>query len=144
MTSFPADRTLLHPDDAKLLRISLTYILPALAVLYVVLAGLWLVPDGYFGMYGNFDGHWASWSARGILEWGRFFDFSPVSPLTGMPVTLRTRPSGAGVLWVAFLGGEQRAVLGRWGAPAMAGGFFPRAIGRRFYRIFLFARTTCS
>ncbi len=43
-----------------------------------------LVGAGQFsGMYGNHDGHWASWSARGILEWGGFLDFSPVSPLTG-------------------------------------------------------------
>ena len=62
----------MHPADAKLLRVWLTYVLPALAVLYVVVAGLWLVPDGYLGMYGNYDGHWASWNARGILEWGRF------------------------------------------------------------------------
>ena len=61
----------------------LTYVLPGLAVFYVVLSGLWLVPDSFAGMYGNHDGHWASWSARGILEWGGFLDFSPVSPLTG-------------------------------------------------------------
>jgi hypothetical protein len=83
MTSLPADRTLLHPADAKLLRVSLTYILPGLIVFYVVLAGLWLVPDGYIGMYGNYDGHWASWNARGILEWGRVLDFSPFSPFVG-------------------------------------------------------------
>ena len=74
---------LLHPADAKLLRVSLTYVLPGLAVFYVVLSGLWLVPDSFLGMYGNHDGHWASWNARGILEWGGFLDFSPVSPLTG-------------------------------------------------------------
>lgn len=62
----------MHPADAKLLRVWLTYVLPALAVLYIVVAGLWLVPDGFLGMYGNYDGHWASWNARGILEWGRF------------------------------------------------------------------------
>ena len=64
-------------------RAVLTYILPALAVLYVVVAGLWFVPDSFAGMYGNFDGHWVSWSARGILEWSGFLDFSPFSPLTG-------------------------------------------------------------
>ena len=48
-----------------------------------MLAGLWLVPDNFAGMYGNHDGHWASWNARGILEWGGFLDFSPFSPLTG-------------------------------------------------------------
>ena len=74
---------LLHPADAKLLRVSLTYVLPGLAVFYVVLSGLWLLPDSFLGMYGNHDGHWASWSARSILEWGGFLDFSPVSPLTG-------------------------------------------------------------
>ena len=52
-------------------------------MLYVVLSGLWLVPDSFAGMYGNHDGHWASWSARSILEWGGFLDFSPVSPLSG-------------------------------------------------------------
>jgi hypothetical protein len=66
-----------------LLRILLTYILLALAVLYVILSGLWLVPDSFAGMYGNYDGHWASWHARGILEWGRLLDFSPFSPFIG-------------------------------------------------------------
>jgi hypothetical protein len=83
MTSFVAHRRLLHPADAKLLRVSMTYVLPGLAVFYVVLSGLWLLPDSFLGMYGNHDGHWASWSARSILEWGGFLDFSPVSPLTG-------------------------------------------------------------
>ena len=78
-----AHRRLLHPADAKLLRVSMTYVLPGLAVFYVVLSGLWLLPDSFLGMYGNHDGHWASWSARSILEWGGFLDFSPVSPLTG-------------------------------------------------------------
>jgi hypothetical protein len=82
-TPLPADRTLSHFADANLLRAALTYVLPSVAVLYVVVSGLWLVPDSFAGMYGNFDGHWASWSARGILEWGGFLDFSPVSPLTG-------------------------------------------------------------
>ena len=50
---------------------------------YVVLSGLWLVPDSLSGMYGNHDGHWASWSARGILQWSGFLEFSPISPLTG-------------------------------------------------------------
>ena len=83
MTSLPANRTFVHPADAKLFRVLLTYVLPGMAVFYVVLSGLWLVPDSFAGMYGNHDGHWASWSARGILEWGGFLDFSPVSPLTG-------------------------------------------------------------
>jgi hypothetical protein len=52
-------------------------------VFYVVLSGLWLVPDSFAGMYGNFDGHWTSWNARGVLEWGTFLDFSPFSPLVG-------------------------------------------------------------
>ena len=83
MTSFVAHRRLLHPADARLLRVSIIYVLPGLAVFYVVLSGLWLLPDHFFGMYGNHDGHWASWSARSILEWGGFLDFSPVSPLSG-------------------------------------------------------------
>jgi hypothetical protein len=83
MTSVQANRTLLHPADAKLLRVALIYVLPGLAVFYVVVSGLWLLPDSFLGMYGNHDGHWASWNARGILEWGEFLDFSPVSPLTG-------------------------------------------------------------
>jgi hypothetical protein len=78
-----AGPTLLHPADARLLRVSLTYILPSLAVFYVVLSGLWLVSDSYAGMYGNHDGHWASWSGRGVLAWSDFFDFSPFSPLVG-------------------------------------------------------------
>jgi hypothetical protein len=69
--------------DTNLLRLALTYVVPALIVLYVVVSGLWLVPDSLAGMYGNHDGHWASWSARGILEWSGFLDFSPFSPLTG-------------------------------------------------------------
>ena len=79
----PAERTLTHFSTADVLRALLTYVLPLAAVLYVVVSGLWLVPDSFAGMYGNFDGHWASWSARGILEWGEFLDFSPVSPLSG-------------------------------------------------------------
>jgi hypothetical protein len=69
--------------SATALRVSLTYVIPTLAVLYVVVAGLWLVPDGLSGMYGNFDGRFFSWSARGILEWGEVLDFSPFSPLVG-------------------------------------------------------------
>jgi hypothetical protein len=68
---------------AKLLRIMLTYVLPSLAVLYVVLAGLWLVPDILVGMYGNHDGQWASWGTRAIWQWSGFLDFSPFSPLSG-------------------------------------------------------------
>jgi hypothetical protein len=83
MTTLPANRTWLHPADVKLLRVSLTYVLPALAVFCVVLSGLWLMSDGYAGMYGNHDGHWLSWSTRGILEWSTFLDFSPFSPLVG-------------------------------------------------------------
>jgi hypothetical protein len=83
MPPLPVNRTLPSRVDARLLRIALTYVLPGLAVFYVVLSGLWLVPDNFNGMYGNHDGHWASWSARGILEWSRFLDFSPVSPLSG-------------------------------------------------------------
>jgi hypothetical protein len=83
MTLLPVDRPLFHPADVRLLRVLLTYILPAGAVFYVVLAGLWLVPDGYAGMYGNHDGHWLSWSTRGILEWSAFLDFSPAAPLVG-------------------------------------------------------------
>ena len=83
MTLFQANSTSLHPADARLLRVLLTYVLPGLAVLYVVVCGLWFVPDRLAGMYGNVDGHWASWSARGVLEWSGFLDFSPFSPLVG-------------------------------------------------------------
>jgi hypothetical protein len=83
MTPLSVDRVWSVPDGIKWLRILLLYILPSLAVLYVVLSGLWLVPDTLAGMYGNHDGHWASWSARGILDWSGFLDFSPFSPLTG-------------------------------------------------------------
>jgi hypothetical protein len=82
MQSVTDDQTLPSPANAKL-RVWLTYILPGLAVFYVVLSGLWLVPDGYAGMYGNFDGHWSSWNARGILQWSGFLDFSPFSPFIG-------------------------------------------------------------
>jgi hypothetical protein len=83
MTSLAASRLQWRPSGGDLLRILMTYVLPALAVLYVVLSGLWLVPDSFAGMYGNHDGHWASWYARGILEWSGFLDFSPFSPLVG-------------------------------------------------------------
>jgi hypothetical protein len=83
MTSLPAVRTLLHPADAKLLRVSLTYVVPALVVFYAIFSGLWLVSDIEVGMYGNHDGHWLSWNTRGILEWSGFLDFSPFSPLVG-------------------------------------------------------------
>jgi hypothetical protein len=83
MTSLLANRPFLHPADAKLLRVAATYVLPALFVFYVILSGLWRMPDSFIGMYGNFDGHWMSWSIRGILEWSGFFDFSPFSPLVG-------------------------------------------------------------
>jgi hypothetical protein len=73
----------LHPADAKLLRILLIYLLPSLALSYIVLSGLLRAPDSFSGMYGNFDGHWASWNARGILEWSTFLDFSPFSPFVG-------------------------------------------------------------
>jgi hypothetical protein len=76
------ERTLSLANAAKL-TVLVTYVLPALAVFYVVLSGLWLVPDGYAGMYGNFDGHWSSWNARGILKWSTFLDFSPFSPFVG-------------------------------------------------------------
>ena len=82
MTSFVAHRRLLHPADAKLLRVSLTYVLPGWRCFTWSVRAL--VGAGQFrGMYGNHDGHWASWSARGILEWSGFLDFSPFSPLTG-------------------------------------------------------------
>ena len=83
MPPLPVIPTLLRPAVADTSRVVLTYILPSMAVFYVVLSGLWLVPDSFAGMYGNHDGHWASWSARGILEWSAFLDFSPFSPLTG-------------------------------------------------------------
>jgi hypothetical protein len=83
MTSLPATPTLSRPGAAKASRAVLTYILPSLAVFYVVLSGLWLVPDSFAGMYGNHDGRWLSWSTRGVLQWSGFLDFSPFSPLTG-------------------------------------------------------------
>ena len=83
MTPLPDYRIVLRPATVNASRVVLTYILPSLAVFYVVLSGLWLVSDRFAGMYGNHDGHFASWSARGILEWGGFLDFSPFSPLTG-------------------------------------------------------------
>jgi hypothetical protein len=83
MTPLSLERTLLHPADAKFLRVSLTYVLPALVLFYIVLSGLWLMPDDYAGMYGNHDGHWASWSVRGVMAWSGFLDFSPFSPLVG-------------------------------------------------------------
>jgi hypothetical protein len=83
MTTLPASLTGRLPVAANLLRVVLTYIVPALAVVYVVLAGLWLVPDTFAGMYGNYDGRFISWSARGILEWSSVLDFSPFSPLVG-------------------------------------------------------------
>lgn len=82
MTSLPL-ATSLRDVAAERLRGFVTYVLPALVVLCVVLAGLWVVPDNFAGMYGNYDGHWASWVSRGILEWGGFLDFSPLSPLSG-------------------------------------------------------------
>ena len=72
-----------HPAIIKISYAVLTYVLPSLAVFYVVLSGLWLVPDSFGGMYGNHDGHGMSWNTRGILEWGGFLDFSPFSPLVG-------------------------------------------------------------
>jgi hypothetical protein len=83
MTFSPATSTAIFPVAANLLRVVLTYIVPTLAVSYVVLAGLWLVPDTFAGMYGNYDGRFISWSARGILEWSGFLDFSPFSPFVG-------------------------------------------------------------
>jgi hypothetical protein len=83
MISLSTNPAMSHSAAAKIARAVLTYILPALAIFYVILSGMWLVPDSFFGIYGNFDGHWESWGARGILEWSGFLDFSPVSPLAG-------------------------------------------------------------
>jgi hypothetical protein len=66
------------------LRVLMTYVLPAAITGVVILCGLWIVPDSLSGMYGNIDGRWGSWSARGILEWSTFLDFGPYSPLSGM------------------------------------------------------------
>jgi hypothetical protein len=66
------------------LRFLMTYVLPTAITGAVILCGLWIVPDSLFGMYGNVDGKWGSWSARSILEWSTFLDFGPYSPLTGM------------------------------------------------------------
>jgi hypothetical protein len=65
------------------LRILMTYVLPLLVVGGLILCGLWIVPDGLFGMYGNVDGKWMSWNHRSILEWSSLFDFGPYSPLSG-------------------------------------------------------------
>ena len=40
------------------LRTLMTYILPLAITGYVILCGLWIVPDYLFGMYGNIDGKW--------------------------------------------------------------------------------------
>lgn len=59
MSSFPALAKSARPAGAKWARISaplFTYILPSLAVTYVILSALWLVPDSFAGMYGNYDG----------------------------------------------------------------------------------------
>ena len=61
----PAARTLTHFSTADVLRALLTYVLPLAAVLYVVVSGLWLVPDSFAGMYGNF--RWA----LGVVECSR-------------------------------------------------------------------------
>jgi hypothetical protein len=42
MTSVPATGPVVHPPGVTLLRVVLTYVLPGLAVLCVVLSGLWL------------------------------------------------------------------------------------------------------
>jgi hypothetical protein len=83
VTASPASPTRSRPGALGALRATLTYVLPSLAVFLVVLSGLWLVPDGFAGMYGNHDGRWLSWTTRGILQWSGFLDFSPFSPLTG-------------------------------------------------------------
>jgi hypothetical protein len=83
MSTLPSTAAPVRPIGTGWTRFSLTYILPSLAVFYVVLSGLWLVPDSFAGMYGNHDGRWLSWSTRGVLEWSGFLDFSPFSPLTG-------------------------------------------------------------
>ena len=61
----------------------MTYILPLFVVGGLIFCGLWIVPDGLFGMYGNVDGKWMSWNHRKILEWSSFLDFGPYSPLSG-------------------------------------------------------------
>ena len=44
------------------LRTLMTYILPLAITGYVILCGLWIVPDYLFGMYGNIDGKWGAWN----------------------------------------------------------------------------------
>jgi hypothetical protein len=83
MTALPATASASRPA-VELLRVVLTYVLPSLVVLYVVLVGLWLLPDILVGMYGNHDGQWASWNTRAIMQWSGLFDFSPFSPLSGI------------------------------------------------------------
>jgi hypothetical protein len=65
------------------LRFLMTYILPIAITGSVIVWGLWIVPDDLYGMYGNIDGKWGSWSARSVLEWSTFLDFGPYAPLTG-------------------------------------------------------------
>jgi len=66
------------------LRLLMTYVIPLIVVGGVVFCGLWIVPDGIFGMYGTVDGKWMSWNHRSIMEWSSFLNFAPYSPLSGM------------------------------------------------------------
>src|SRR5262245_25546071 len=52
MSTLPSTAAPVRPIGTGWIRFSLTYILPSLAVFYVVLSGLWLVPDSFAGMYG--------------------------------------------------------------------------------------------
>jgi hypothetical protein len=68
---------------ANFLRLLLTYVVPLIVVVGLILCGLWIVPDGLFGMYGNVDGKWMSWNHRRIIEWSSFLNFAPYSPFSG-------------------------------------------------------------
>jgi hypothetical protein len=69
--------------------ISLTYYLPTVVAMFVIVAGLWCVSDSLFGMYGNVDGKWTSWDTRALLEWSSFLDFGPFTPLAGTGTLLK-------------------------------------------------------
>jgi hypothetical protein len=90
MTPLPAAPLSARPAAAKVRAVVtriLICILPSLAVFYVILSAL---ADGFCRDVWHHDGHWASWSARGILEWSPFLDSSPFSPVvgTGSPLGL--------------------------------------------------------
>ena len=50
----------------------------------VTLWCLWRMPNTFLGMYGNFDGYWAAWNLKGLMEWSSPIDMSPFNPLSGL------------------------------------------------------------